>query len=389
MSSEEQTPNRTAASHEPKDSAFKQQALPAWQPILTAGTVLPTFFVIGVAFIPIGVGLMYFSNQVHEVNLDYTECISSNAADAGKACHEVISELVNGAPKTCQCIKNLEGSADLGADKWIGNVFIYYGLTNFYQNHRRYVKSRDDKQLYGDLDSKVEDCSPFLYLDTNDKTSERYAPCGAIANSMFNDTIQLQYKNKEATAGTPGHDWTDVSLLRTGIAWQSDKEYKFRNPEVPEGSTLQKVFQDKNLIKPRDWGREIWELDTDDANNNGFQNEDLIVWMRTAALPNFRKLYRRIDHQGEFETGLPVDGYEYRLFIDYSYKVTQFSGTKSVILSTTSLLGGKNPFLGIAYIVVGCICFIMGIVFLFIHLKFGRTTREMMNITSRTNYNGN
>jgi hypothetical protein len=206
---------------------------------------------------------------------------------------------------------------------------------------------------------------------------------------MFNDTIQLQYKNKEATAGTPGHDWTDVSLLRTGIAWQSDKEYKFRNPEVPEGSTLQKVFQDKNLIKPRDWGREIWELDTDDANNNGFQNEDLIVWMRTAALPNFRKLYRRIDHQGEFETGLPVDGYEYRLFIDYSYKVTQFSGTKSVILSTTSLLGGKNPFLGIAYIVVGCICFIMGIVFLFIHLKFGRTTHEMMNITSHTNYNGN
>jgi len=28
----------------PSDSAFKQQRLPAWQPILTAGTVLPTFF---------------------------------------------------------------------------------------------------------------------------------------------------------------------------------------------------------------------------------------------------------------------------------------------------------------------------------------------------------
>ncbi len=34
-------------SKRPKDSKFKQQALPAWQPILTAGTVLPTFFVIG------------------------------------------------------------------------------------------------------------------------------------------------------------------------------------------------------------------------------------------------------------------------------------------------------------------------------------------------------
>lgn len=46
------------------DSAFKQQRLPAWQPILTAGTVLPTFFIIGVAFIPIGIGLLYFSNNV-------------------------------------------------------------------------------------------------------------------------------------------------------------------------------------------------------------------------------------------------------------------------------------------------------------------------------------
>lgn len=46
------------------DSAFKQQRLPAWQPILSAGTVLPTFFVIGIAFIPVGVGLLYFSESV-------------------------------------------------------------------------------------------------------------------------------------------------------------------------------------------------------------------------------------------------------------------------------------------------------------------------------------
>lgn len=38
------------------------------------------------------------------------------------------------------------------------NVFMYYGLSNFYQNHRRYVKSRDDSQLNGDL-SALKVCS--------------------------------------------------------------------------------------------------------------------------------------------------------------------------------------------------------------------------------------
>ena len=51
-------------SNEPADYKLKQQQLPAWQPALTAGTVLPTFFIVGVAFIPIGVGLLHLSSQV-------------------------------------------------------------------------------------------------------------------------------------------------------------------------------------------------------------------------------------------------------------------------------------------------------------------------------------
>ncbi|EPY83210.1 cell cycle control protein 50A [Camelus ferus] len=65
-----------------------------------------------------------------------------------------------------------------------GNVFMYYGLSNFYQNHRRYVKSRDDSQLNGDpsaLLNPSKECEP--YRRNEDKP---IAPCGAIANSMFN-----------------------------------------------------------------------------------------------------------------------------------------------------------------------------------------------------------
>jgi len=375
-----QTPQQN--SHEPKDSKFKQQALPAWQPILTAGTVLPTFFVIGVAFIPIGVGLMYFSNQVREVVVDYTDC---KPAGSSEPCSEKIMKYVDGegdlgkVPDSCVCEKAIDPK-EIDTD-WLGNVYIYYGLTNFYQNHRRYVKSRDDKQLYGDLASIDDDCTPFLRpANSSDKV---FAPCGAIANSLFNDTITLQYKDP----GNTSSDWSPVKVTNRGIAWESDKQYKFKNPGSSNSvEDLKKAFE--NTIKPMDWQKNIWELDKTDPDNNGFLNEDLIVWMRTAALPNFRKLYRKVVHENDFATGLPSN-YRYRLKIEYNYKVTQFSGTKSVILSTTSLMGGKNPFLGIAYIVVGCICFLMGVIFLFIHLRFGRTTQEMMNIGPRSQYNAN
>lgn len=88
------------------DSAFKQQRLPAWQPILTAGTVLPTFFVIGIAFIPVGIGLLYFSEEVKEFVVDYTHCNKSILQDNGNylqtttTCADIISK---NSSETCYC----------------------------------------------------------------------------------------------------------------------------------------------------------------------------------------------------------------------------------------------------------------------------------------------
>lgn len=48
----------------PDNTAFTQQRLPAWQPMLSAGIVIPGFVVIGVAFIGIGVALFVTSRNI-------------------------------------------------------------------------------------------------------------------------------------------------------------------------------------------------------------------------------------------------------------------------------------------------------------------------------------
>ncbi len=101
---------------------------------------------------------------------------------------------------------------------------MYYGLTNFYQNHRRYVRSRDDKQLLGDVNQAGSDCAPF----DKDPENKPYVPCGAIANSLFSDDIRLSSILKDSSGGFQKQE---VNLLNTGIAWESDKEYKFKNPD--------------------------------------------------------------------------------------------------------------------------------------------------------------
>ena len=102
-----------------------------------------------------------------------------------------------------------------------------------------------------------------------------------------------------------------VGLTYKDIAWKSDREVKFKNPP---GGDLKKAFKD--FTKPPNWPHPVYELDTNNTDNNGFQNQDFIVWMRTAAFSTFRKLYRKIIHTGDFENGLPKG--EYQLDISYS-----------------------------------------------------------------------
>jgi len=279
-------------SKRPANTAFKQQRLKAWQPILTPKPVILSFLIVGIVFIPIGIGIVISSNEVVEVTERY-------------------DNICNGT-----CLIPLVVPNDMKAP-----VYLYYRLDNYYQNHRRYVKSRNDNQLraapvtsYSDLS----DCDPVISISNSkdDPPSSWYLPCGLIAKSVFNDTFALFQGN------------TSINLRKDGIAWASDREKKFKNPAP--GTPGIRVIPD-------------------------FEDEDFIVWMRTAGLPDFKKLYRII------EQDLPAG--TYYVNITSRYPVSDFGGKKYVVLSTTTWIGGKNPFLGYAYIVVGAICFVQGVVF--------------------------
>lgn len=50
------------------------------------------------------------------------------------------------------------------------------------------------------------------------------------------------------------------------------------------------------------------------------------------------------------------------------FPVTEYGGHKWILISTRTVVGGKNPFMGIAYVVVGGTCVLLGALFTIAHL---------------------
>lgn len=88
-------------------------------------------------------------------------------------------------------------------------------------------------------------------------------------------------------------------------------------------------------------------------------DEHLQVWMRTAGLPTFRKLFFRNDQETMAKGTYRIEAYMSESYTSRSltkadrkadhlssvppdYPVKQFSGTKSIVISTVSWIGGKN-----------------------------------------------
>lgn len=125
---------------------------------------------------------VWFLSQVNEVVVDYSSC--SNVNSPNEPCADLLEKDeaytnhsdFNLQNSRCICHANLRLEG-FGTD----STYIYYGLDNYFQNHRRYVKSRWDPQLRSVQAAAGEDCDP---LESQD--GKYFAPCGLIANSLFN-----------------------------------------------------------------------------------------------------------------------------------------------------------------------------------------------------------
>mmetsp|Transcript_11412 Transcript_11412/g.13479 ORF Transcript_11412/g.13479 Transcript_11412/m.13479 type:complete len:385 (-) Transcript_11412:224-1378(-) len=350
--------SREPRENDPKDGAVYQQRMKAWYPILHPVWVIAALFVIGVVFIPVGFRLKQISDDVVELSVMY---------DGGKGTGECAITQPN-QDKTCTHTFTVD--RDMTSP-----ILVYYEINNFHQNHRKYYQSRDDPQLLGRVGGQTKiqasDCEPLNQL--GDITLN---PCGLIANTLFNDIFKL--------VGGNSSDGKTLKMLENGVAWQSDLDYKYSQPTGFKSE--QCTSCEDCACNPPDWScinNEAYSETNDDGdtvcyryfypNDNttqylhetypkvispikGVMEERFIVWMRTAALPRFRKLYGFIDKDISKGEKLTFE-------INANWIVNRFKGSKSLVLSTTSMFGGKNPALGNYFIGVGIACLLFALLF--------------------------
>jgi len=373
----------------PANTAFKQQRLKAWQPILTPKTVLPTLFIIGLIFAPIGGLLIWASSKINEMTFDYTDCEkltpATSVADlqfetmpSSRYQYRLSAENeklpkptapryayldnsnnddITDISEQFQCIVEFDLPADLKPA-----VFFYYKLSNFFQNHRRYVKSLNSDQLKGKyVSAKVlnnGDCTPLATL--NDTP---IYPCGLIANSLFNDTFSSPVLQNPSDS-----DDQEVvyEMTSKGIVWPGEaKKYA----ESPVGKDGYDSLSD--IVPPPNWAKRYPEGYTEsNPPPNLREDEHFQNWMRTAGLPTFTKLYARNDDDTMAKG-------TYRVTIGNNFPVLPYKGTKSFVISTVSAIGGKNPFLGWAYVAAAGVFVLLAVLGLARHLIKPRRLGDM------------
>ena len=98
------------------------------------------------------------------------------------------------------------------------------------------------------------------------------------------------------------------------------------------------------------------------------EDQHFIVWMRTAGLPTFQKLFGVIHED--------LNKGDYQLDVTNNYDVSSFDGKKYFVLATTNQLGGNNYFLAYCFLICGTINSILAISFFILYIRCGKRNKK-------------
>ncbi|KAF0774247.1 hypothetical protein AaE_002053 [Aphanomyces astaci] len=377
----------------PDASKFTQQNLPVWTPILTLRWSVAVLLLGTIVCLTLGGLVLQRSRNMSVYRVVYDGPSSATAVVESEQsggtvvhvskCHLASPHDANSFSGSKTCFVTITLQRDIA-----GDTLVFYELSPFYQNHRRYMTSQLPQQYMGGWQAgdTTTACDPVLTSPDSllcngtvcygANVSRQHYPCGLVANTMFNDIFWLHNGTLPS-----GQQLYPTDLLHTGIA-RTFQSYNFANPSGKlDLDSFLPIWHNPNysrIIPPP--GTSLPPQITSDYTNStawttsapgtGVENEFFRVWVNLAAGNVVRKPYGRIGVR-DLPAGTTLTfAVQSNFFTD---------GTKAIVVGEVAWFGSENVALGVVFLVVGSLCLVATVVFAY---KAIRNPRRLGDVTT-------